>query len=93
MLKVDRTMGENTVSATFKLDGMESSNMGRGGEQTVVSKAMWEGDNLVITTTLPNGGESKTTLSMADGMMSVSTTRPGRGGGDPTTTTQQYKKN
>ena len=93
-LTVTRTMGENTVSAKYMLDGSESSNtsMGRGGEVTVVSKAVWEGNNLVITTTLPNGGEAKATLSMADGMMTVSTTRPGRGGGDPVTTSQSYKK-
>lgn len=93
VLKVERMQGENTISMSFKLDGSDSSNttMGRGGEQTVVSKAAWTGNNLVITTAGQNG-ETKATVSMASGMMSISTTRPGRGGGDPTTTTQSYKK-
>lgn len=94
-LTVNRTVGENTISAKFMLDGSDSPNsmMGRGGEATtVVSKAMWEGNNLVITTP-GNNGEIKAVISMANGMMSVTTTRPGRGGGDPTTTTQNYKKN
>src|SRR4249920_2060480 len=36
----------------YKLDGSESKNPGRGG-QDQVSKAAWEGNKLVITTTTP----------------------------------------
>lgn len=93
-LTIARAMGENTITMKYTLDGSESSNtvMGRGGEMTQVSKAVWEGDTLVITTAAANG-EIKMVLSMADGMMSISTTRPGRQGGAPVTTAQQYKKN
>jgi hypothetical protein len=93
MLKVERMAGENMVSATFKLDGTDSVNtsMGRGGETQVTSKAMWEGNNLVVTTTNPNG-EVKSVISMEGGMLKVARTAPGRGGGEPTTTTTTYKK-
>jgi hypothetical protein len=38
---------------TYKLDGSESKNeqMGRGGAQTVLSKAKWDGSSLVIEST------------------------------------------
>jgi len=93
-LTIARTMGENTISMKYTLDGSESTNMvmGRGGETAQVSKAMWEGDTIVITTAAANG-EIKMVLSMADGMMTITTTRPGRQGSAPTTSAQQYKKN
>jgi hypothetical protein len=48
---------------TYKLDGSESSNevMGRGGAQTVKSKAKWDGASLVIDTTRDFQGMSITT--------------------------------
>jgi hypothetical protein len=48
---------------TYKLDGSESSNevMGRGGAQTVKSKARWDGANLVVETTRDFNGMSITT--------------------------------
>ena len=48
---------------TYKLDGSESSNevMGRGGAQTVKSKAKWDGTSLVIDTTRDFQGMSITT--------------------------------
>ena len=41
---------------TYKLDGTESSNPGRGGSMTVKSKAKWDGSTLVIETTQDMGG-------------------------------------
>lgn len=52
-LTIDRTMGENKVTSTYKLDGTESKNtgMGRGGTPTEsVSTAKWDGTKLVIVT-------------------------------------------
>jgi hypothetical protein len=54
-LTVTRTMGENQVVQTYKLDGTESENkmMGRGGEMVTKSTAKWDGNKLVITTQRP----------------------------------------
>ena len=52
-LTIERTMGENKTTATYKLDGTESVNkmMGRGGAETEVkSTAKWDGSKLVIST-------------------------------------------
>ncbi len=54
-LTITRTMGENQVVQTYKLDGTESENkqMGRGGEIVTKSTAKWDGSKLVITTQRP----------------------------------------
>ena len=54
-LTITRTMGENQVVSTYKLDGTESENkqMGRGGEIVTKSTAKWDGSKLVITTQRP----------------------------------------
>jgi hypothetical protein len=54
-LKVDRMQGETALPTwTLKLDGTDSPNTGRGrGDQpppTIVSKASWNGDKLVVST-------------------------------------------
>src|SRR5688572_24865104 len=57
-LTVERTVGENKVTATYKLDGTESKNsmMGRGGQAVeAVSTAKWDGPALVITTKMDMG--------------------------------------
>ncbi len=61
-LVVETKRGEQTQTATYKLDGSESKNevMGRGGAQTVVSKAKWDGDKLVIDATREIQGMSIT---------------------------------
>ena len=71
--------GEQTL--TYKLDGSESSNevQGRGGVQTVKSKAHWEGSKLVIESTREIQGFELTTKEertlSADGKeMTVQTT-------------------
>jgi hypothetical protein len=54
-LTITRTMGENQIVSTYKLDGTESENkmMGRGGEMVTKSTAKWDGNKLVITTQRP----------------------------------------
>jgi hypothetical protein len=47
-LTIDRTMGQGTQTAVYKLDGTESTNTVGAGEAK--SKAMWQGPKLVITT-------------------------------------------
>ena len=57
-LTVERTVGENKITATYKLDGSESKNsmMGRGGQAVEsVSTAKWDGPSLVITTKMDMG--------------------------------------
>jgi hypothetical protein len=79
---------------TYKLDGSVSKNMvaGRGGapiEQG--SKAMWAGNNVVVTTTT-GAGEEKRTFSMDGGYLVVDTSAPARNDGAPNITKVTYKK-
>ncbi len=82
-LTIERTMGDNKVTQTYKLDGSESKNAGRGGE--VVSTAKWDGSKLVITTKTENGDQVQT-WSMEGGNLTIERTG-GRGAGKMT-----YKK-
>jgi hypothetical protein len=97
-LTITRTTQQGEVKTVFNLDGSESKNMmmGRGGQTEQVSKAVWEGNTLVVTTnfTMGENAVTRTQKFMLDatGQLVVSTTSPGRGGGEPTTTTQTYKK-
>ena len=92
-LTITRMQGDQTVTATYKLDGSESKNMvaGRGGQQEQVSKASWDGAKLVIVTTT-QFGEQRRTISMEGGNLVVETSQPGRDGGAPTTAKLVYKK-
>jgi hypothetical protein len=92
-LTITRTQGDATVTATYNLDGSESKNtvQGRGGAQEQVSKAVWEGSKLVITTTA-GAGEQKRVLSLEGGNLVIEQTNPGRDGGPPTTAKLVYKK-
>ena len=97
MLTIDRVQGDATVTATYMLDGSESKNTvaGRGGQQEQVSKATWDGNKLVIVTTINAGGnnvEQRRVMSMEGGNLVIEQTAPGRGGGEPTTTKIVYKK-
>jgi len=96
-LKVDRMQGEQTFSATFNLDGSDSKNSvtmgGRGGAEPttmeIISKAKWDGDKLVISTTRDFQGTSITstqTLSLVSGKLTV-VSSSGREGATPQTTT------
>ena len=97
MLTIDRVQGDATVTATYMLDGSESKNTvaGRGGQQEQVSKATWDGNKLVIVTTINAGGnnvEQRRVMSIEGGNLVIEQTAPGRGGGEPTTTKIVYKK-
>jgi hypothetical protein len=75
-LTIERTMGENKVTTTYKLDGTESKNtmMGRGGTPTEsVSTAKWDGNKLVINTKV---GENETTQtwSLAGNVLTIEST-------------------
>jgi hypothetical protein len=79
-LTVERTMGENKVTSTYKLDGSESKNqmMGRGGAaMESVSTAKWDGPALVITTKMDMGNgpqESTQKWSLAGNVLTIETT-------------------
>jgi hypothetical protein len=83
-LTIERTMGENKVTQTYKLDGTESENkmMGRGGEMVTKSTAKWDGAKLTISTksTGPDGAErvQTQTWSLDGGNLVIE--RPGRDG-------------
>jgi hypothetical protein len=59
-LTIERTMGGDKVTLTYKLDGTESRNMlmGRGGQQAdSLSTAKWDGRKLTIVTKQEMGGQ------------------------------------
>jgi hypothetical protein len=94
-LTFTRTTQAGEQKAVYKLDGSDSKNMqqGRGGATEVVSKAMWDGAKVAISTTRDFGGNSvttKATLSVAGGELTI--VNEGQGQAGPTTTTQKYKK-
>jgi len=82
------------ITRTYKLDGSDSPNemAGRGGgaPTTVVSKATWNGDKLVIKTPGPNG-DTTMTVSLVGGKLTIETAGMGRDGA-PTTNTATYTK-
>jgi hypothetical protein len=97
-LSIERTMGENKVTSTYKLDGTESVNkmVGRGGaEIESKSTAKWDGNKLTITTkqAAPDGTvrESTQTWSLEGGNLVIESTRTGREG-TPVTAKTTYKK-
>ncbi|HEX5070122.1 MAG TPA: hypothetical protein VFV78_07885 [Vicinamibacterales bacterium] len=84
-LKLERPAGQDgTVppALNFKLDGSDSSNPGRMGQDgtpgpAVISKAKWDGNKIVISTTRDFQGQSITstqTLSVEGGKLTVVTT-------------------
>lgn len=79
-LTIERTMGDNKVTLTYKLDGTESRNMmmGRGGQQVdSVSTAKWDGPRLTIVTKQEMGGEiaqSTQVWSLEGSTLTVETT-------------------
>lgn len=94
-LTITRMQGDQTVTTVYNLDGSESKNMvaGRGGGEPTaqVSKAVWDGAKLVVTTTAPNG-EQKRVFAMEGGNLTIETTQPGRDGGPGTPAKLTYKK-
>jgi len=98
-LTITRTTQNGESKTVYKLDGSESKNMmaGRGGGDPVeqISKAKWVGSTISVETT--NQGQngptvSTTVYSMEGDSLVIASTRPGRNGGDPTTTKTYYKK-
>ncbi len=83
------------VKLTYKLDGSVSKNMmaGRGGGAPTeqVSKAMWAGNTLLVTTTT-GAGEEKRTFSMDGDYLVVETSAPARNGGAPNITKVTYQR-
>jgi hypothetical protein len=79
-LTVERMVGENKITATYKLDGSESKNsmMGRGGAAVEsVSTAKWDGPSLVITTKMDMGNgpqESTQKWSVSGSTLTIETT-------------------
>jgi hypothetical protein len=65
------------VKLTYKLDGSVSKNTMAGGGAPIeqVSKAMWAGNNIVVTTTTGAGEETRT-FSMDGGNLVVETSAP-----------------
>jgi hypothetical protein len=97
-LTITRSMGEATLTQTYNLDGTDSKNTmpGRGGNpgQEQISKASWDGANLVITRKqqTQNGEvEIKQVFSVAADVLTIETIRPGQDG-TPMSTKVQYKK-
>jgi len=76
-LVIERTMGGNAMTSTYKLDGTESKNtmMGRGGTpMESVSVAKWDGSKLTITSKTDMGGqtmESTQTWSLAGNVLTI----------------------
>jgi hypothetical protein len=83
-LTIERTMGDNKVVTSYKLDGTESKNtmMGRGGTpMESVSVAKFDGTKLIITTKRDMGGqmvETTETWSVAGPVLTIESTG-GRG--------------
>ena len=79
-LTIERTMGDNKVTATYKLDGSESKNtmMGRGGTPVEsVSTAKFDGAKLTITTKQDMGGqmvESTQNWTLSGNVLTVEST-------------------
>jgi hypothetical protein len=96
-LTIERSMGENKMTSTYKLDGTESVNkmMGRGGEVEAKSTAKWDGSKLTIVTKQAGQDgtvrESTQTWSLEGGNLVVESTRTGREGA-PVTAKTTYKK-
>ena len=97
-ITITRTTQNGEIKTVYNLDGSESKNTMTFGGNSVeqVSKAKWDGDKLIVTTTSQfNGNPIEMTVVMAldaAGNLNVESTGPGRGGGPPTTTKMSYKK-
>jgi hypothetical protein len=79
-LTMDRTMAQGAQTIVYRLDGSESKNTIGPGPAT--SKAMWDGNKLVVTTTQTvqgRGGEitinSKEIYTVQGNVLTIETTR------------------
>ena len=79
-ITIERMMGDNKTTATYKLDGTESKNtmMGRGGQSVEsVSTAKLDGQTLTITSKVDMGGqvnESTQKWTLAGNVLTIETT-------------------
>lgn len=79
-LTIERTMGDATVTLTYKLDGSDSRNMmmGPGGQPAdSMSSARWDGPKLTIATKQESAGQltqSTEAWTMAGNTLTVETT-------------------
>ena len=75
-LTVERMMGDNKVTSTYKLDGTESKNtmMGRGGQSMeAVSTVKFDGNKMTITSKVGEN-ESTQVWSLAGNVLTIETT-------------------
>jgi hypothetical protein len=83
------------VKLTYKLDGSVSKNVlpGRGGAAPTeqVSRAMWAGNNIVVTTTI-GAGEEKRTFSRDGSDLVVETSAPAHDGSASKISRVTYQK-
>jgi hypothetical protein len=92
-LSVERQGQNGPTTTVYKLDGSKQTVTMGQGEATVVAKP--EGATIVIETTRDMGGTMATTKqvwSMEGDYLVISSTQPGRQGGEPTTRKTYYKK-
>jgi hypothetical protein len=92
-LKITRETPNGALEQVYKLDGSESTI--QMGQMEAKAVAKWDGDNIVIVTTRQGqNGEVKTTAvySIEGDYLVVANTQPPRGGGDPVTRKNYYKK-
>ena len=99
ILTVTATSQMGEFKTTYNLDGTEGNSPieFNGTSMDRVTKAIWDGSKLVLTTTANFNGqafETKQVWSLeADGRLVVESTRPDfQGGGAPVTTKATYKK-
>jgi hypothetical protein len=83
------------VKRTYTLDGSVSKNViaapGGGAPIEQVSRAMWAGDSIVVTTTTPAGDE-KRTFSLNGGNLVVETSASARDRSGPTVSNVTYER-
>lgn len=83
-LTVTRTQGSQTVRTVYNLDGSDSKNtvQGRGGASEQVSKSVWDGARLIVTTQFNAGPvtvQVKRVFAMEGANLTIETTQPGVG--------------
>jgi hypothetical protein len=83
-LSIEREGRNGKMTTTYKLDGTESKNPGRGGAE-MVSIAKWDGNKLVITTK-GEQGDTTQTFSLDAGTLTIERT------GGPAAGKTTYKK-
>lgn len=92
-LTTERETPNGPVKTTYKLDG--SAQQVQMGQGNATAKARWEGNTIVVETTREFNGNSftiKSVYAIEGDHLVVSTTTPGRGGGEPVTRKQYYRR-